>query len=172
MFLQIFMTCKSTLNEPNKFLCHFLHKKDSKSRRKSRTNAKLVPRPNPCVRTDGRTYVRTYVTSKFSQLHGLPIIWLWMLRTHAPSARAGAPLLKVHTLKLITIVRGHQRRKLYKNAFVEINFILLLSPFYLQIFNHSVREKFNLKHFHLVPTSIRFHRLRSPEDSFLLVNRP
>ena len=89
------MTGKSTLNEPNMFLCHFLRKKDSKSRRKSRTkgNEKLVPRPNPCVRTDGRTYVRTYVTSKFYRLHGLPIIWLWMLRTHAPSARAGAPLL-------------------------------------------------------------------------------
>ena len=40
------------------FLWHFLRKKDSKSRRKSRTNEKLVPRPNPCVRTEGRTDVR------------------------------------------------------------------------------------------------------------------
>ena len=51
------------------------------------------------IRAYVRTYVRTYVTSKFSGLHGLPIIWLWMLRTHAPSARAGAPLLKFDYLK-------------------------------------------------------------------------
>ena len=118
MFLQIFTTGKPTLNEPNMFLCHFLRKEDSKSRRKSRTNEKRVPRPNPCVRTDGRTYVRTYVTSKFSRLHGLPIIWLWMLRTHAPSARAGAPLqskCNITTQEIILEAELNQAKEKLKN---------------------------------------------------------
>ena len=97
MFLHIFTTGKSTLNEPNMFLCHFLRKKDSKSRRKSRTKAKRQNSFPGLIRAYVRTDVRTYVTSKFSRLHGLPIIWLWMLRTHAPSARAGAPLLSEQT---------------------------------------------------------------------------
>ena len=60
MFLHISTTGNLTLNEPNLFLCHFLRKKDSKSRTKVNSSPGLI-------RAYGR---RAYVTSKFQPLDG------------------------------------------------------------------------------------------------------
>ena len=65
VFLQFFTTGNSTLNEPNMFLCHFLRKKDSKSRTKANSFPGLI-----------RAYVRTGAGGRppnFLGLMDLPI---------------------------------------------------------------------------------------------------
>ena len=69
------------------FLCYCLPEKDSKSRTKTNSSPALI-------RAYGRTDGRTDVTSKFSRLDGLPISIAMVLRPRAPSAPAGAPLIK------------------------------------------------------------------------------